>query len=145
MDFFSKKMNQEKLILFAEDNVSDRFDIARMFEESETYSKLRFVEDGSDLLNYLCKREGYTSENAPSPDLIVFDINMPDKNSFDALDKIKEDPVLKQKTIFMFTRKSSYGDIDAPFDLGATISRSESWSNEGGRYIDFFQNILALS
>jgi len=63
-------MNQEKLILFAEDNVSDRFDIARMFEESETYSKLRFVEDGSDLLNYLCKREGYTSENAPSPDLI---------------------------------------------------------------------------
>jgi hypothetical protein len=50
--FFSKKMNQEKLILFAEDNVSDRFDIARIFDESETYAKLRFVEDGSDGLVY---------------------------------------------------------------------------------------------
>jgi len=45
----------------------------------------------------------------------------------------------------MFTKKSSYSDIDAPLDLGATISRTEPWSNEGGRYIDFFQNILALS
>ena len=143
--FFSKKMNQEKLILFAEDNVSDRFDIARIFDESETYAKLRFVEDGSDLLNYLCKRKGYTSENAPSPDLIVFDINISDKNSCNALDKIKEDPVLKQKTIFMFTNKSSHNDIKASLDLGATISRTKPWSNEGSRYIDFFQNILTLS
>ena len=93
----------------------------------------------------MSKKKAYTAENAPSPDLIVFDINISDKNSCDALDKIKEDPVLKQKTIFMVTKKSSHNDIKASFDLGATISRTKSWSNEGSRYIDFFQNILALS
>ena len=62
-------MNNEKLILFAEDSVQDRSDITRGFKESETCTQLRFVEDGEDLMNYLCNRKGYTSGNAPSPDL----------------------------------------------------------------------------
>ena len=63
------EMNNEKLILFAEDSVQDRSDITRSFKESETCTQLRFVEDGEDLMNYLCNRKGYTSGNAPSPDL----------------------------------------------------------------------------
>ena len=71
VEFFSKKMNQEKLILFAEDNVSDRFDIARIFDESEAYAKLRFVEDGSDLLMHLFEENtldvlGLTQEGVES-------------------------------------------------------------------------------
>ncbi len=145
VSFFSKIINPEKLILFAENNVRDRFDITRIFEESEVYAKLRFVEDGKDLLNYLCKRKGYTSENAPIPDLIVFDIDMPDKYSFRALEEIKKDTLLKQKTIFVFTKKLSNNEIEASFDLGATIFRTKPWRNEGDRYIEFFQNILDLS
>jgi CheY-like chemotaxis protein len=138
-------MNYEKLILFVEDNVRDRDDITRIFEESETYTKFCFVEDGKDLMNYLCKCKGYTSENAPSPDLIVFDINTPDKDSFEALGEIKKDPMLKQKTIVMHTERSSYSDIETSFDFGTMISRTKPWSNEGNRYIKFFQNILTLS
>jgi len=41
-------MNNEKLILFAEDSVQDRSDITRSFKESETCTQLRFVEDGED-------------------------------------------------------------------------------------------------
>ncbi len=145
VSFFSKIINQEKLILFAEDNVRDRLDITRIFEESEVYTKLRFVEDGSDLLNYLCKRKGYTSENASTPDLIVFDIGMPDKDSFRVLEEIKKDTVLKQKTIFMFTKKPSYSEIEASFDLGTTISRIKPWSSEENRYIEFFQNVVTSS
>ncbi len=92
-------MNHKKLILFAEDNVRDRADIARIFEESETSTQLRFVEDGRDLMNYLCKRKGYTAENAPPPDLSVFDINMPDKDSFKALEKIKKILCLSRKPL----------------------------------------------
>jgi len=90
-------MNNEKLILFAEDSVQDRSNITRGFKESETCTQLRFVEDGEDLMNYLCKRKGYTSGNAPSPDLIVFDINTPDRNSGKALEEIKKDPSLSRK------------------------------------------------
>ncbi len=144
-DFIGKKINHEKTILFAEDNARDRLDITRIFEESQTYAKLRFVEDGSDLLNYLCKRRGYTSENAPLPDLIVFDINISDNDSYEALDKIKEDPVLKQKTIIVLAYRPSFRDIEAAFDLGATISRIKPWRNEENRYIEFFQSILTLS
>ncbi len=115
VSIFSKIINPEKIVLFAEDSVKDRLDITRIFEESEVCAKLRFVEDGKDLLDYLCKRNGYTSENAPAPDLIVFDIDKPDIDSFGALEKIKKDTALKQKTIFMFTKKSLYNEIEASF------------------------------
>jgi two-component system response regulator len=138
-------MNNEKLILFAEDSVQDRSDITRSFKESETCTQLRFVEDGEDLMNYLCKRKGYTSGNAPSPDLIVLDINTPDRNSGKALEEIKKDPTLKQKTIRMLTKEPSYSDIEASSDLGAMISKTKPWSNDENRYIEFFQNVLALA
>ncbi len=113
--FFTKKINQERIILFAEDNERDRLDITRIFEELGVYAKLRFVENGKDLLNYLCKNKGYTSENAPIPDLIIFDIDMPDKDSFRALAKIKKDTVLKQKTILCL-----------PINTHITISKHHS-------------------
>jgi len=138
-------MNKEKLILFAEDSVRDRSDIIRGFKESETCTQLRFVENGEDLMDYLCKRKGYTSGNAPSPDLIVFDINTPDSNSGKALEEIKKDPKLKQKTIRMLTKEPSYSDIEASSDLGAMISKIQPWSNDGNRYIEFFQNIVTLA
>jgi len=45
----------------------------------------------------------------------------------------------------MLTKEPSYSDIEVSSDLGAMISKTKPWSNDENRYIEFFQNVLALA
>ena len=71
-------------------------------------------------MDYLNKRGKYTSENAPTPGLILLDLNMPKKDGRTALKEIKENEKLRRIPIVVLTTSKSEEDILKSYDLGVS-------------------------
>lgn len=111
---------QSITILMADDDADDRFLTQEAFSESFLLHDLRFVEDGEELMAYLRHQGNYSEpDQAPRPEIILLDLNMPRKDGREALAEIKTDPTLRQIPIIIFTTSRDQKDIYQSYDLGA--------------------------
>jgi CheY-like chemotaxis protein len=104
-------------ILLVEDNEGDVRLIKEAFNESNIDKKFSVAKDGEDALNYLYKKGKYSE--CLRPDIIFLDINLPKKNGFEVLEKIKNDPDLKRIPVIMLSSSSSEDHIHKSYDLSA--------------------------
>ena len=108
-------------ILMADDDADDRQMTREAFEASHLANDLRFVNDGVELLDYLCRRNQYADPAlSPRPGLILLDLNMPKKDGRQALREIKDDPNLRNIRIVVMTTSKAEEDILRTYDLGAS-------------------------
>ena len=108
-------------ILMADDDPDDREMTREAFEESRLVNDLRFVEDGAELMDYLCRRNQYADPNSsPRPGLILLDLNMPKKDGRQALSEIKANPSLRNIRVVVMTTSKAEEDILRTYDLGAS-------------------------
>lgn len=108
-------------ILMAEDDPDDRQMTREAFAESHLNNDLRFVEDGVELMDYLCRRGKYTDPaSSPYPGLLLLDLNMPRMDGREALQEIKKDPRLKNLRVVILTTSKAEEDIHRSYDLSAT-------------------------
>jgi len=108
-------------ILMADDDPDDRQMTKEAFEESYLANDLRFVEDGVELLDYLCRRGKYSDPaSSPFPGLLLLDLNMPRKDGREALKEIKSDPRLKHLRVIVLTTSKAEEDVYKSYDLSAT-------------------------
>lgn len=105
-------------ILIADDDTDDRLFMDRALRQSGYTQTIQFVEDGEDLMNYLRRQGRYTEQNAPWPDLLILDLNMPRKNGFQALSEIKDDPKLRRLPVIVMTTSSADEDVIKTYNLG---------------------------
>jgi len=110
-------MNKSLQILLVEDNEGDVRLIKEAFNESKIDKSFSVAKDGEDALNYLYKRGEYS--DCPKPDIIFLDINLPRKNGFEVLEKIKSDPELKRIPVIMLSSSSSEDHIYKSYELNA--------------------------
>jgi len=107
-------------ILMADDDPDDRQLTREAFEENHLANDLRFVEDGEELLDYLHRRGKYAAEgSAPTPGLILLDLNMPRKDGREALQEIKSDPRLRSIRVIVMTTSKAEEDVVRSYDLSA--------------------------
>jgi len=107
-------------ILMAEDDADDRLLAKDAFQESHVANDLHFVEDGVELLDYLHRQGVYTDlADAPIPDLILLDLNMPRKDGREALQEIKTDPNLRRIPVVVLTTSKAEEDILRSYNIGA--------------------------
>ena len=66
---------------------------------------LQVVDDGIEAMKFLRQRGKYV--NAPRPDMILLDLNMPRKNGQEVLAEIKTDADLKVIPVIVFTTSKS--------------------------------------
>ena len=108
-------------ILMADDSSDDRFLAREALRESLVVNDLREVEDGEELMDYLCRRGVYADPaSSPRPGLILLDLNMPRKSGREALEEIKEDENLRRIPIVVLTTSEDEADIIASYDLGVS-------------------------
>ena len=111
--------NAEPLILMAEDDADDRLLVSDALAECKLADRLRFVEDGEDLMNYLQRLGKYAApDTAPRPGLILMDLNMPRKDGREALREIRARPELRRIPVVVFTTSKADTDIRIIYDLG---------------------------
>lgn len=106
-------------ILLADDDDDDVMLIKSALVESGIEHFVNTVNNGEALLNYLHRTNGYNIENAPLPDIIILDLNMPRKDGREALKEIKDTPGLKRIPVLVFSTTKSKEDIAKCYEYGA--------------------------
>jgi len=104
-------------ILLVEDNPVDVMVTKEAFGEGKVANHLSVVNDGVEAMAFL-RREGEYA-NAPMPDLILLDLNLPRKDGRELLAEIKQDSHLKRIPVIVLTTSQDERDIWKSYELHA--------------------------
>ena len=80
-------------ILLVEDSPADTRLFKEAFKESSFKNEIYSVKDSNDANNFLNRQKKYI--NAPKPDIILLDVNVPPTGGFDILKKVRMNDTLK--------------------------------------------------
>ena len=134
-------------ILLVEDNPGDVRLAQEALKESKVRNKLFVVEDGVEAMTFLRRQGKY--KDAPRPDLILLDLNLPRKSGREVLTEVKTDENLKRIPVVVLTVSKAEEDIARCYDHHANcyITKPLDFSQfiEVTKSIeDFWLNIVRL-
>jgi len=109
-------MNPLMRMLFVDDNPGDR-DLAREALEQSGGVQFYTACDGEEAMAFLRRCGAF--ENAPSPHVIMLDLNMPRKGGLDVLREIKADDVLRIIPVIIFSSSTAAGDLHQAYHASA--------------------------
>jgi len=104
-------------ILLVEDDPGDVLITREAFAENKVRNELNVVSDGETALSFL-RREGEHAD-APRPDLILLDLNLPRKSGHEVLAEIKSDVSLQRIPVVVLTTSDAEEDILRSYNLHA--------------------------
>ncbi|HEX2386415.1 MAG TPA: response regulator [Candidatus Binatia bacterium] len=104
-------------ILLVEDNPGDVRLTMEALKEGKILNEVRVVEDGVEALDFLYRSGKY--HDAPRPDLILLDLNLPKKDGREVLAEIKADETLKKIPVVVLTTSAAERDILRAYNLHA--------------------------
>jgi CheY-like chemotaxis protein len=105
-------------ILLVEDSPSDTELTVEAFREAKLRNHLSVVEDGVEAMQFL-RRQGRFA-NAPHPDLILLDLNLPRKDGREVLAELKADKSLATIPVVILTASDNEHDVLRARKLRAT-------------------------
>jgi CheY-like chemotaxis protein len=103
-------------VLLVEDDPGDVLMTREAFDEY-LHNHLDVVTDGSEALAYLRREGGYAE--APRPDLILLDLNLPRRDGREVLQEVKDDPDLRHIPIIVLTTSKAEEDVLRSYQLHA--------------------------
>ncbi|MFE3855904.1 response regulator [Streptomyces griseorubiginosus] len=104
-------------VLLVEDDPGDELMTREAFEDNKIGNTLHVVRDGEEALDFLYRRGDHT--DAPQPDLILLDLNLPKYDGRQVLEKIKSDPELSHIPVVVLTTSAAEEDILRSYRLHA--------------------------
>ena len=104
-------------ILLVEDNAGDSRLALEALKESKLRNNLHIVTDGMEAMDFLYKKGKHAQ--APRPDLILLDLNLPKKDGREVLAEIKADPDLKRIPVVILTISKAEEDVLKTYNLHA--------------------------
>ncbi|OGI45119.1 MAG: response regulator [Candidatus Muproteobacteria bacterium RIFCSPHIGHO2_01_FULL_65_16] len=102
-------------ILMVEDNPADVRLTREAFKDAKVLNKMSVVGDGEAALAFLRRQGRYA--DAPRPDLILLDLNLPKKDGREVLEEIKSDPDLKRIPVVVLTTSEDQRDVLKAYDM----------------------------
>ena len=110
-------MSEPVEILLVEDNPGDVRLTEEAFREGRIDNNLHVAADGVEALAFLEQRGEY--EDAPRPDLVLLDLNLPRMNGDELLAELKADPELRRIPVIVLTSSAAEEDIVTSYELHA--------------------------
>lgn len=104
----------------ADDDADDRYLVQVAFEENDIQCDLMFVEDGSEVFDFLAGRGKHEMKGRKLPNLILLDLNMPKKDGKQVLQELKSLPDYHHIPIVIFTTSKSPDDVQLLYKMGAS-------------------------
>lgn len=104
-------------VLLVEDDPGDVLITREAFAENKVRNNLSVVNDGVKALQFLRREADYA--NAPRPDLILLDLNLPRMDGHEVLANIKSDVDLQRIPVVVLTTSDAEEDVLRSYDLHA--------------------------
>ncbi|WP_422746881.1 response regulator [Mycobacterium sp. WMMD1722] len=104
-------------VLLIEDDPGDELITREAFEHNKISNTLHVAHDGQEGLDFLYRRDPYG--DAPRPDLILLDLNLPKYDGRQLLETVKSDPDLSHIPVVVLTTSSAEEDILRSYKLHA--------------------------
>ncbi|WP_433665363.1 response regulator [Nocardia sp. CA-128927] len=104
-------------ILLVEDDPGDELMTREAFEEHNIASNLHVARDGQEALDFLFRQGDHL--DAPRPDLVLLDLNLPKYNGRQILAKIRADDELSDMPVVILSTSSAEDDVLSSYRLFA--------------------------
>ncbi len=102
-----------KKLIITDDDLDDQILLKEAIEDFEYVPAISILSDGCQLIAAL--------QNDTQPDLVLLDLNMPNKNGIDCLMEIRANKAFNQLPIIIFSTSKDAHDIDAAYENGANL------------------------
>ena len=134
-------------VLLLEDEAADAYLVKVALKENKALVRLHHVLDGREGMGFLQKNGDYS--NAPRPDLILLDLNMPGMNGYEFLTFVKSDDSFKSIPIVVLTTSDVESDIVCVYQLGAASyitkpTGMDSFISMIDKLSDYWINVVSL-
>jgi CheY-like chemotaxis protein len=134
-------------VLLVEDSPGDVRLTREAFKDAKVHINLHVVPDGAEAMAYLKREREHV--DAPRPDLILLDLNLPKKDGRAVLAEIKESPTLRSIPVVILTMSASEADILRSYRLHANCYITKPVDLEGFLKVvrsidDFWLTIVKL-
>jgi chemotaxis family two-component system response regulator Rcp1 len=103
--------------LLVEDNPGDVRLIQEALRDGKVWNNPHVVSDGEAALDFVYRRGPFT--DAPRPDMVLLDLNLPKKDGREVLAVIKSDPDLKRIPVVVLTTSKEEEDVLRAYNLAA--------------------------
>ena len=104
-------------ILLVEDNPDDIEFAREALDDGKILNNLHVTEDGDAAMKFLLREGDYA--DAPRPQLILLDLNLPREDGREVLREIKSNPDLRRIPIVILTTSDSEADVLKAYDMNA--------------------------
>jgi CheY-like chemotaxis protein len=121
--------NRAVEILLIEDSASDTRLIEECFGSAETPNRVHSVADGEKALEFL--HRGVEFADAPRPDLIILDLDLPKVGGLDILRAVKANDDLKSIPVIVLTASAIEEDVHRAYELQASSYFSKPTDLDG--------------
>ena len=101
-------------ILLVEDNPDDVLLTAEVVRETRIPSDLHVAMDGEEAMDFFHRRDPFA--DAPVPDLVLLDLNLPKKDGRQVLVELKADPRLRRIPVIVLTTSAAAPDVLHAYD-----------------------------
>ena len=109
-------MSERQLeVLVVEDNQADVHLTTTALRDARITNRVHVVADGEQATAFL-KHDG-TYADAPRPDLVLLDLNLPKKDGFQVLEEMRADAHLKNIPVIVVSGSEQASDISRAYDL----------------------------
>ena len=105
------------IVLLVEDDPGDVLLIREAFEDNKVANRLHVVADGVEALDFM--RQNGEHADAPRPDLVLLDLNLPRKDGREVLAEVKSDASLRTIPVVVLTTSQAEEDVLRSYDLHA--------------------------
>lgn len=109
-------VEQQKKVLYADDDADDKTWVIEACKALNYSLQIDFVENGKQALDYLAQLEHHEM-----PGLIVLDLNMPELDGRQTLQRIKANSSYKDIPVIIVTTSSNKVDIEICKRFGASL------------------------
>jgi CheY-like chemotaxis protein len=134
-------------VLLVEDDEGDVVMTREALDEGRVHNRLHVVADGVEAISFLRRTDGH--EDAPRPDLILLDLNLPRRDGRSVLEDIKTDPDLRRIPVIVLSTSEAVDDVVQSYDLHANAYVTKpvdfnEFVNVIRRIDDFFLSVARL-
>jgi chemotaxis family two-component system response regulator Rcp1 len=104
-------------ILLVEDNEGDVHLTQEALKKAKVRNRVHTTTDGIEAMQFLRREKPYA--DAPRPDLVLLDLNLPNMDGREVLEAMKSDPSLRTIPVVVVTSSAAEQDIVKTYALNA--------------------------